>query len=252
MARLPAAAVLAGLLALPGAGPVGAAAAADEVTIYRCVGADGQVSLGNLPCRDGERQETRQMVRPVDAPPPPPRPEPAAARSPAPAGPEVRYVVVSPPQPIYECIRPDGSTYESDTGIGETRAVPTWGGAWPVRRPGHRPPGYASRGATVPADSRLSVPPTSGISIPSNPPRPDPVGTGPRPRPRPGPAYGAPAIVERDPCHPLPQAEACARLRDRRDDVRRRFFAAQPTLRDTLRVEERGLVARIERDCRMD
>src|SRR5690606_13840618 len=161
----------------------------------------------------------------------------------------------------------DGSTYESDTGIGETRAVPAWGGAWPVRRPGHRPPGYASRGATVPADSRLSVPPTSGISIPSNPPRPDPVGTGPpprpppgpalsrrsvpppsgtsipstpprpapvgtgpRPRPRPGPAYGAPAIVERDPCHPLPQAEACARLRDRRDDVRRRFFAAQPTL----------------------
>jgi hypothetical protein len=41
----------------------------------------------------------------------------------------------------------------------------------------------------------------------------------------------------------------CARLRDRRDEINRRFFNAQPSERDTLRVEERGVVARLDEDC---
>lgn len=47
----------------------------------------------------------------------------------------------------------------------------------------------------------------------------------------------------------LPPAEACARLRDRRDQVRTRFFNAMPSERDVLRVEERGINARLDNDC---
>jgi hypothetical protein len=69
-----------------------------------------------------------------------------------------------------------------------------------------------------------------------------------RPRPVPRWAYGAGTWV-RDDCHALPQQEVCARLSDRRDEIRRRFFNAMPSERDTLRVEERGINARLDDDC---
>ena len=225
--------------------------AGDDVTIYRCTGSDGQVVIGNVPCAEGLTQEVRSMVRPVDGESmviPEPAPEPPAQAA-------VQYVVQPPARPLYECVRADGSTYESDTGIGEERWVPAWGG-WPIGGYGHggrpgRPGSSGSRGATVRAGSGLSAPPVSRISIPSDPPRPDPGPVGPRPRPPHGGAWlgGEPGRMERDPCHVLPQAETCARLRDRRDDIRRRFFNAQQRERDTLRIEERGLNARINADC---
>lgn len=240
------------------AAPRVAAQDGGDVVIYRCTGTDGEVVIGNLPCAEGDRQETRSMLRPVDGAPPPPTP-PAAAPAPAPQ-PVVQYVAVQPPQPLYECVRPDGSTYESDSGLGEERWVPAWGAVWPGggfhgRPPGHgRPANAGSRGATTRAPGGgLSAPPVSRISIPANPPRPDPAAAvGPRPRPPHGGTWhgGAGGVVERDPCHVLPRAEACARLRDRRDEIRTRFFNAQQRERDTLRVEERGLNARIDNDCR--
>ena len=53
----------------------------------------------------------------------------------------------------------------------------------------------------------------------------------------------------RDTCHSLPQQEVCARLLDRRDEIRRRFFNAQESERNVLRREERGLNARLSADC---
>lgn len=53
----------------------------------------------------------------------------------------------------------------------------------------------------------------------------------------------------RDACRALPQAETCARLRDRRDAIERRFFNAMPSERARLEVEERGLDARLAADC---
>lgn len=244
---------------------VAAAQDAGDVTIYRCTGADGQVVIGNVPCTGDAGQQVRNMVRPVDGAS---RPHVVEAPAPAPVPPPVaQYVVQSPPQALYECVRDDGSTYESDTGIGEERWIPVWsGGGWPVggyvhgggpHRPGRPEPGrrgdIGARGPTTAAGSGLSAPPVSRISIPADPPRPDPgAASGPRPRPprgghHPGVVGG---YVERDPCHVLPPAETCARLRDRRDDLRRRFFNAQQVERDTLRVEERGLNARIDSDCR--
>ena len=53
----------------------------------------------------------------------------------------------------------------------------------------------------------------------------------------------------RDACHVLPQAETCDRLRDRREEIRKRAFNAQANERATLRVEERGINARLAEDC---
>jgi hypothetical protein len=54
----------------------------------------------------------------------------------------------------------------------------------------------------------------------------------------------------RDPCHALPQVEVCARLRDQRDTLRRRFTIAQPSERSVLAGEERSINARLDQDCR--
>jgi hypothetical protein len=53
----------------------------------------------------------------------------------------------------------------------------------------------------------------------------------------------------RDTCRALPQAETCARLRDRRDEIDHRFFNAMPSERARLGVEERGLLARLDDEC---
>jgi hypothetical protein len=45
-----------------------AVASAQEVTIYRCVGTDGQLTLRDSPCDKGESQQTRTMQRPKDPP----------------------------------------------------------------------------------------------------------------------------------------------------------------------------------------
>lgn len=54
----------------------------------------------------------------------------------------------------------------------------------------------------------------------------------------------------RDECHALPQAEVCARLRDDRRELDRRYFNAQPSGKARLRLEKRALQARLDADCR--
>src|SRR5690606_8908296 len=53
----------------------------------------------------------------------------------------------------------------------------------------------------------------------------------------------------RDACRRMPQAETCARLRDRRDEIERRFFNAMPSERARIEAEERGIDARLAEDC---
>jgi hypothetical protein len=99
---------------------------AQDVTIYRCVDAKGHTSLRDTPCTKDQKQETRTMTRPTDAPRKQTAPAPATAQE-TPvveyAGPREIYV---PPRPLYECITPDGLTYTSDTGEGNPRYVPLW------------------------------------------------------------------------------------------------------------------------------
>jgi len=224
MRLLPLSAFLSLAVLLPAAPAV---RAADEVTIYRCVDARGKLTLRDTPCAKGEKQETRTMLRPKDAPP-----RPAAATPP-----RERELVVErapaalvPARPLYECVTPDGDRYASDTAEGNPRWVPLWTLGYPMFAPVPR------REAGV--DFRIRnrhVDISGGNRVVSGPVYP-------------AAAYGAGTWV-RDTCYQLPQEEVCDRLLDRRDTVRRRFFNAQQSERDVLRVEERGLNARLANDC---
>jgi len=53
----------------------------------------------------------------------------------------------------------------------------------------------------------------------------------------------------RDDCQPLPSAEACARLRDRRYELDRRYNSALQSERAQIAREQRGIDARLASDC---
>ena len=234
----------------------------DDVTIYRCTDAKGRLSVGNTPCAAGQQQEMRTMLRPKDAPAPAAAPgddTPVEAVQRV-SSPRV-VIAAAAPRPLYECVRPDGSVYESDSGDGDPRWVPLWTLGYPSGGVGFGSPvGRGSVSASrsnrpsAPRSSGLSAPPSSSISIPPPWERPRPPAP-PSPRPRPPhhghhPGFGYdPGTWVRDECYALPQGEVCARLDDRRDELRRRFFNAQQRERDVLRVEERGLNARLANDC---
>jgi hypothetical protein len=219
-------AVLLGLCLLPLCGGALAQAkpASGTVTVYRCTDASGKQSLRDTPCPKGQKQQAREMQRPLDAPPKPPvapmPPMPPLAPAPAPAQ---QTVYLAPPRPMYECTTPDGDRYASEDGAGNPRWVPLWTmGYYAVGRPSRAPLGGGTR--------------------PGGPMRPPPGGGH-------WPMVGGGGTWIRDQCAMLPPREACSRLRDRRDAIRTRFFNAQEKERDTLRLEERGINARLDNDC---
>ncbi|MCW5579922.1 MAG: DUF4124 domain-containing protein [Luteimonas sp.] len=241
--------LLACVLSLSFAGS-GAARASDPVTVYRCVDGKGHVTLGDAPCDEGSREEVRSMQRPKDAPPRAAPATPVAVTTEAPAAPPPQVIVVHAPQPMYECITPDGERYTSATGDGNPRWVPLWTLGYRAGWGGGRPGANATSARlndwndSRPLGGRVGAA-TPRVPEPAPSPRPD------RPRPPHRPTnHGAGAGTwVRDTCHALPQAEVCARLVDRRDEIRRRFFNAQESERNTLRREERGLNARLAADC---
>lgn len=204
-------------------------ATAQSVTIYRCVGANKTLTLRDSPCAPGETQETREMQRPKDPPPgpmvAPPPPPPAIAPPPPP----VQVVYRTPPRPLYECIRPDGSRYDNESSEGNPRWVPLWtlgyfGGSHRGPHGGGRPPGqHRPQPQPLPG-----LPPAQGVIVP--------VG----------------GTWVRDECHALPQQEVCARLLDRRREIMRRYNSALQSEEHALRLEQRGIDARLANDCGND
>lgn len=207
-------------------------AQAAEVTIYRCTDATGQLTLRDTPCRKGEQQETRTMLRPTD-PPPRRAPAPAAPAPPPAREPPARYVVLTPPQPLYECITADGERYTSDTGEGRARWEPLWTygyPAHPVRSGGGYSASIGVRSGNVTGNVRIGE-----RFAPVHPP------------------VLVPAVPSgqwvHDECHRLPQAEVCDRLRDERHELNRRWNIAQPSERARLDLGIRGIDARLNNDC---
>jgi hypothetical protein len=198
-----------------------AAPVSATVTLYRCTDAGGKVSYASAPCAAGSKQEIRSSTRPVDAPPRPATPQPPAKPE---AVPQVvqRTVYLVPPKPMFECTTPDGKRYTSDDGRGNPRWVPLWTLGYPTVRP------TSSLGSNIGHPDRVMHPHPRDINWP--------VATG-----------GGTWI--RDDCVQLPPADVCARLRDRRDAIRTRFFNAQEKERDNLRIEERSVNARLDNDC---
>ena len=210
------------LVFLPPALP---ARAADEVTIYRCLAANGKLTLRDSPCAKGETQQVRAMQRPRDPAPGLATPEKPAAPV-APPQREVQVIYRTPPRPLYECTTADGKRYTSENGDGNPRFVPLWTLGYPL---------WSHRGHG------------GGPSAP-RPPEGRPDGPG-HPPSRPGLAYPAGGTWVRDECHPLPQEEVCARLSDRRYEIMRRYNSAMQSERRQLDLEQRGLDARLSNDC---
>ena len=236
MSRLLPVLLIAGTVALPA--PAATPTAPAQVTIYRCTDARGQLALRDSPCRAGERQEVRSMLRPTD---PPARRVAAAPAAPAKRGnaaavlPPTRVVYRTAPRPLYECTTPDGDRYTSETAEGNPRWVPLWTLGYPavVGAPVVEG-GYGARvehragGTLIRADA------------------------GRRWR---GPGYRTPVAVGgagtwvRDTCQPLPAAEVCDLLRDRREALDRRWFSALQGDRDEIQREQRRIDARLGEDC---
>ena len=202
------------LLLLLSAAAIVQAQATGEVRIYRCTDAAGTQTLRDTPCPKGQQQSTRDMLRPKDAPTRARAPAPASVPAPRPVPAPVVYL--APPRPMYECTTHEGKRYTSENGDGNPRWVPLASAA--VGRP------------------------QQALPTPAPPPAHRHGGL-------PWPAASGGGTWIRDDCAMLPPAEACARLRDRRDQVRTRFFNAMPSERDVLRVEERGINARLDNDC---
>ncbi len=220
-----------------------AAAVADaqsggEVRIYRCTDATGKQALRDTPCPKGQKQQTRDMLRPKDAPKtvrpttPAPAPAPPAAQAPV--------VYLAPPQPMYECTTADGERYTSGNGDGNPRWVPYWTYDWGY---GSYPRPDAGRGSFRPAPSM-----SASIGKPQQR-LPMPSGTAPSHHSAPWPVASGGGTWVRDDCALLPPRETCSRLRDRRAQIRSRFFNAMPSERDVLRTEERTINARLDDDC---
>ena len=237
MRRLPA------LLLAACAGSAVAPCAADEVTVYRCIDAKGQVTLGDVPCSKGSQEQVRAMQRPKDG-------TPLAVAAPVPDAPAQaappQVVVMRAPQPMYECVTHDGQRYTSETGDGNPRWVPLWTQGY--RWYGNRPGGNLPRGTVTPAPPLRAGISTAFPDVPMVTPAPParpPHGRPPVPWQT---ASGGGSWI-RDSCVALPPREACSLLRDRRDAIRTRFFNAQEKERDALRIEERGINNRLDNDC---
>lgn len=211
-------------------------AAAQDVTLYRCVAGNGNVSLQDSPCPPGQSQEVRSMQRPRDPPPPIATPAPVSPPVTPPTAPVTQIVYRTAPRPMYECIDPDGQRYTSDNDEGNPRWVPTWTWApaiWP--RPGNRP--------TQPRPPRPPVP-----GQPAPPPVPPS-----HPRPPSSSAHGvilpAGGAWVRDECQRLSQRDICARLSDRRYDILRRYHSATQSERRQLDREQEDIDSRMANDC---
>jgi hypothetical protein len=205
---------------------------AASVTVYRCTDAKGQLTLRDTPCRAGEKQESREMLRPKD--PPPRRIAPEAASSTQASTPAPRYVVVTPPQPLYECVTPDGERYTSESGQGRPHWEPLWAMGYAAYPPPPSGGGYNARidylGGRVSGSVRIgnTYPPQSPVAL--------------------VPAYPTGQWVY-DECHRVPQVEVCDRLRDQRFELNRRWNIAQPSERAQIDRETRDIDARLGNDC---
>lgn len=236
MSRLTALPLLVGILALPSP----AATPLPSVTIYRCTDARGHLALRDSPCRAGERQDVRTMLRPTDPPRAAAAPRPRD-RSPA-VLPPTRVVYRTPPRPVYECITPDGERYTSATPEGNPRWVPLWTLGYPavMTAPPMVEGGYGAHiehrgGGTlvrVDAGQHWRSPGYGGGY----------------------PGYGTAVVPTggtwvRDACEPLPAADACATLHDRRDDLDRRWFSALQGDRVAIEREQRRIDAQLDESC---
>lgn len=212
--------------------PVAAAHAGDPVQIYRCK-VDARTVTQDKPCKAGKEVSRQEMTRPRD---------PAAPRilqSTRVGGgttPSVTYVINSSnagSRPIYQCTSPEGDTYTSENPDGLARWVAPYGVAYGLG--GVRPPVYSGAGAWARYSDRHAQ-----VEIGGGHARPPIIYP---------PVAMSGGMWVRDSCTPLPQAQTCAFLSERRSEIRRKNVALQASDREALEAEAAGIDARLRADC---
>lgn len=119
---------LLGLLAIAGLNHAAAEtmpAPQEKVTVYRCVDLKGKVSLQDAPCAKASKQETREMLRPKDAPPAKRKP----VVTPVPmleSGSVIEISPATPPPELYQCTNYEGKTRDSENYDPNPRCEPLW------------------------------------------------------------------------------------------------------------------------------
>jgi hypothetical protein len=230
-------AILGGLLVVQ-------AARADDA-VYRCESADG-VSIQSTPCPKGATQRKIPFERPPESVAPP-----AAAAAPAPvsmvAGHPVspaNAIVSGPndPYPLWQCMRADGSTYDSRDGVpgrqwaakteaseasdasddadAATKAAQSAQLAKRLKKGGYVVRSYS--GPTSSADSKDADAPPAGASS---------------------------GQWVADQCTQLEPAQACARYAARRDALRKQIYASKPSERSLYAPEEQDLTSMLYATC---
>lgn len=97
------------------------AAPAQPVTVYRCVGAEGAVSLQDRPCPPQAQQQRRDLFAPAGAASEPQAPAAEPAAQPEPALPTPPP---PPPPPLWACENWKHERYLSETGVPIQHCVP--------------------------------------------------------------------------------------------------------------------------------
>ncbi len=249
-------------------------ASAQQDVLYRCETADG-ISIQGVPCPKGATQRKIAVQRttlpatpnapvpavtaPASATPPTPAPAPpkpatvvaaptatVASLAPPPAPrPGTHWVLVTDdalirgpgaPYPLWQCMRADGSTYDSRDGVA--------GKQWVVT-----PKPEESEDAAPPPPKEPGLPKGPIVrhmglttSVVDDTPKRD---LGPPP---PG---APPGQWVADSCTKLEAPQACARFAARRDALRRQIYAARPSERASYAPEEQDLTTMLYTACGM-
>lgn len=205
--------------------------------LYRCESADG-ISIQGKPCPKGAAQRKITVLRPADAPASPATPATpptqAAARD-VPQAPPSAMHGPNDSYPLWQCMRADGSTFDSRNGVP--------GKQWVVK-----PDSTDAAGEGTTAPAKITTTPKGLILRPieqtavvaEDAPTHD---LGPAP---PG---AVPGQWVADQCVRLETQQACERFATRRDALRKLIYAAKPSERATWAPEEQDLTSMLFAAC---
>lgn len=204
--------------------------------LYRCESADG-ISIQGKPCPKGAAQRkivVQHMIEPPPTPtlPTPPAPALAVAHD-APQAPANAMRGPSDPYPLWQCMRADGSTFDSRTGVA--------GKQWVVNPD-------TTDAAIAPAPAKIIAVPKSSILRPIE--QTITTADAPKTDSAPPPAGAAAGQWVADQCVRLEPQQACDRFSARRDALRKQIYLAKPSERTAWAPEEQDLTSMLYAACR--
>ncbi len=208
--------------------------------LYRCESADG-ISIQGAPCPKGVSQRKIAVQRPVDAPvaPTPPAEAATAAQSKhdVPLAPANAMHGPNNPYPLWQCMRADGSTFDSRNGIP--------GKQWVVKplNPDRDADDSAAAPAQITTPPKLHehiVQPFSEAVVAEDAAAVDAT---------PPPPGAAPGQWIADQCIQLDAQQACESFATRRDALRKQIYASKPSERSTYAPEEQDLTSMLYAAC---